>query len=355
MLAASIGMDIEVVRRTGGGGASTMSTSSSPNSVAASTSGAGASTGPASRSTNSSSPNSEAGSPADRSSRGSSMSCIGVGSSSTTSCGPERSSIGMSTDNSSACAAGEASMSGRSPGSARSRFSDTRALAGTSDTADRSSTANSLAVIGETSSASSGTRDVVWRPINEPRASDGAAVSKCVVSMPGSCGDSISSSGTGSPAVAADGRGALAGGSAPGRTTDKRDLRGIGASRSMKIRSSAALASRDLRPVFGFTAGSMARIRSIVDSASAVWPAASNRSYRLASCSRASSFRSAFSSWSASIRRMSSWSGHRSANSLSARNASSFLPAFCMRSAYSRKFCLASPLKPLAAEILPSL
>ena len=39
----------------------------------------------------------------------------------------------------------------------------------------------------------------------------------------------------------------------------------------------------------------------------------------------------------------------------SARNASSIWPAFCMRSAYSRKFFFASLLKPFVALILPSL
>ena len=58
---------------------------------------------------------------------------------------------------------------------------------------------------------------------------------------------------------------------------------------------------------------------------------------------------------SASINRMSSWSGQRSANSLSARRSSSRCPAFCIRSAYSRKFLRASLRKPLLAEILPNL
>jgi hypothetical protein len=52
---------------------------------------------------------------------------------------------------------------------------------------------------------------------------------------------------------------------------------------------------------------------------------------------------------------MSSWSGQRSANSFSARKASSTFPDFCIRSAYSRKFCLASLVKPFFALILPSL
>ena len=135
-----------------------------------------------------------------------------------------------------------------------------------------------------------------------------------------------------------------------------RDVRPAGASRSMKMRSSLfarLAASRGLRPRRSDRAPSCARTSP---RASAVRPSAVDSARTAAAAARAPRvLRSAFVSCSASISRMSSWSGQRSANSFSARNASSSLPAFCMRSAYSRKFGFASPLNPLAALILPSL
>jgi hypothetical protein len=75
-------------------------------------------------------------------------------------------------------------------------------------------------------------------------------------------------------------------------------------------------------------------------------PLASASANSLASCSRASAVRAAPLSCSASSRRISSLSGERSANSFSARNASSVLPDFCIRSAYSSRFCLACATSP---------
>ncbi len=58
---------------------------------------------------------------------------------------------------------------------------------------------------------------------------------------------------------------------------------------------------------------------------------------------------------SSSILRRSSLSGEMSVNSFNAENACWILPAFCIRSAYSTKFCLASAMKPLAAYSFASL
>ena len=77
----------------------------------------------------------------------------------------------------------------------------------------------------------------------------------------------------------------------------------------------------------GSTLGSIAFMRSTVARASSSRPSLSSSARRAVwSCSIASPLRSCFESCSASISRMSSWSGQRSANSFSARNASSILP-----------------------------
>src|SRR5256886_1711339 len=54
-------------------------------------------------------------------------------------------------------------------------------------------------------------------------------------------------------------------------------------------------------------------------------------------------------SCSANISRRLALSGEISVNSFNAANACSILPTFCIRSAYSTKFCFASAMKPLAA------
>ncbi len=126
-------------------------------------------------------------------------------------------------------------------------------------------------------------------------------------------------------------------------------------SRSRKIRSPDFPEGLLPPPLRGSTVGSMARMRLAAACASPVAPSSINCSWRIWSCSTASAVFPAFASCSASMSRMSVWSGHRSANSARARKASSTRPAFCIRSAYSRKFCFASALKPLCALILPSL
>ena len=58
---------------------------------------------------------------------------------------------------------------------------------------------------------------------------------------------------------------------------------------------------------------------------------------------------------SVSISRRFALSDEMSVNSFSAAKAWSIFPTFCIRSAYSTKFCLASAMKPLAAYSLASL
>ena len=57
---------------------------------------------------------------------------------------------------------------------------------------------------------------------------------------------------------------------------------------------------------------------------------------------------------SSSISRSWVFSGEMSVNSLSAANACWIFPIFCMRSAYSTKFCFASATNPFAAYSLAS-
>ncbi|PYP69821.1 MAG: hypothetical protein DMD36_08550 [Gemmatimonadetes bacterium] len=59
--------------------------------------------------------------------------------------------------------------------------------------------------------------------------------------------------------------------------------------------------------------------------------------------------------WSSSILRKCALSGKMSVSSLSAENACWIFPVFCIRSAYSTKFCVASAMNPLAAYSLASL
>ena len=131
--------------------------------------------------------------------------------------------------------------------------------------------------------------------------------------------------------------------------------RGLFAGASPRSRKTRSPARAERGPSFalGSAAGSMVFIRVSIAEASDSLPSALNRVHSVWSCSSASSLRLSFESWSASIKRMSSCPGHRSANSLSARNASSRFPDFCIRSAYSRKFCFASVVNPLWALIFP--
>ena len=236
------------------------------------------------------------------------------------------------------------SSGGNSPGRARSCAGATRAWSADS----RSGSApNSVPVSGAESIA------VSSRPATAP-----------------------TTSGAGGAAAGVAGTGAEPVGSATmsGRSATARLSGGVGGRRvaadALRRQARRGLVVRDVEedeaprrasagapPACGSTVGSSAFMRSTVASRLGVASLGrrATRS-RIWSCSIASCLALALAR---AGRRASAGCrpdpGQRSANSFSARNASSILPAFCIRSAYSRKFCLASLLKPFFALILPSL
>src|SRR6266699_1910987 len=140
---------------------------------------------------------------------------------------------------------------------------------------------------------------------------------------------SVSTSGSGSGSGKGAGRGGDAGAG--------------GAARPPRAPGGAST-SRNTRPdVFRFP--------DFARSSSGAWGGAAGAAARLDGRRSASPY-----IWrcSSSIPRSWLFSGEMSVNSLSAANACWIFPIFCMRSAYSTKFCFASAMKPFAAYSLAS-